>query len=75
MIIPGKRVKRTRFVQTDQFVVAVDVDALIPDEDPSEPCFEPAVVELLRQVQEHAQHGDREWLIRHGRVYERVTAA
>jgi hypothetical protein len=75
MAIPGKHVTRTRFVHTDRFVVAVDVDAVIPDEDPSEPCFEPPTVEFLRQVELHARHDDREWLMRHGRVYERVTAA
>ena len=73
--IPGKRVKRTRFVQTDRFVVAVDVEAVIPDEDPSEPCFEPETVKLLRDVESHAKRGDRKWLMDHGRVYERVTAA
>jgi hypothetical protein len=74
-VIPGKRVKRTRFIQTDRFVVAVDVEAVIPEEDPSEPCFEPDTVELLRQVEKHAKQGDRPWLMQHGRVYERVTAA
>ncbi len=75
MMIPGKRVKRTRFVQTDRFIVALDVDAVIPDEDPSEPCFEPATVELLKEVESRAKRGDRAWLMQHGRVYERVTAA
>ena len=50
-MISGKRIKRTRFIQTDRFVVAVNVEAVIPDEDPSEPCFEPDTVELLRNVE------------------------
>lgn len=72
MRVPGKRVSRTRWVRTDRFVVAVEVQAVIPDADPSEPCFEPDVVELLRQVEAHAQSGDIAWLQRHGKVYAAV---
>lgn len=75
MQIPGKRVRRTRLVRTDRFVVAVDVDAVIPDADPSEPVFESHVVELLRQVEAHAKSGDLEWLKQHGKVYAAVEAA
>jgi hypothetical protein len=73
--LPGKRVRRTRLVRTDRFVVAVDVEAVIPDVDPTEPCYEPHVVELLRQVQSHAERGDVEWLKQHGKVYAAVEAA
>ncbi len=75
MSIQGTHIKQTRFVQTDQFIVAVEVDAVIPDEDPSEPCFEPPAVALLKEVEQHAKLGDKEWLMRHGRVYQRVNAA
>ena len=75
MRIPGKRVKRTRLIRTDRFVVAVDVEAVVPDADPSEACYESETVELLKLVQQHAHAGDRGWLIQHGRVYERVEAA
>lgn len=75
MNLSGKRVRRTRLVRTDRFVVAVEVEAVIPDADPSEPCYEPQVVELLRQVQAHAERGDVEWLKRHGKVYAAVEAA
>ena len=70
MKIPGKRVRRTRLVRTHRFVVAVEVEAVIPEDDPSEPCFEAETVELLRQVEEHAQRGDVEWLRQHGTVYQ-----
>lgn len=73
--LPGKRVKRTRLVRTDRFVVAVEVEAVIPDADPSEPCYEPAVVELLRQVEAHAKSGDVEWLKQHGKLYTSFEAA
>lgn len=75
MNLPGKRVKRTRLVRTDRFVVAVEVEAVIPDADPTEPCFEPEVVELLRQVELHAERGDVDWLRQHGKVYTSDEAA
>lgn len=69
MQLSGKRIKRTRLVRTDRFIVAVEVEAVIPDADPTEPCYEPEVVELLRQIEVHAKSGDVEWLKEHGRVY------
>jgi hypothetical protein len=75
MKLPGKRVKRTRLVRTDRFVIAVEVEAVIPDADPSEACFEPETVELLRQVELHAKDGDVKWLRQHGKVYAAVEAA
>jgi hypothetical protein len=74
----GERVKQTRFVQTDRYVVAVEVELVIPDADPTEPCFEPETLRFLREVTERAvrgERGDLEWLRRHGRVYEAVDAA
>jgi hypothetical protein len=75
MRIAGKRVRRTRLVRTDRYIVAVEVDAVIPDADPSEPCFESETVELLRQVEAHAERGDVDWLKQHGKVYAAVGAA
>ena len=37
MKIQGKRVPRIRLVRTHRFVVAVEVEAVIPKDDPSEP--------------------------------------
>ena len=73
--IPDKRVRRTRWVRTDRYVVAVEVEAVIPDEDLSEPCFEPQVVELLREVQKRAERGVVEWLQQRGTVYAAIDAA
>ena len=69
MKIQGKRVPRIRLVRTYSFVVAVEVEAVIPKDDPSEPCYEAETVQLLRDVAEHAEQGDIEWLRQHGRVY------
>ena len=49
--------------------------APLPDADPSEPCFEPKVVELLRDVEKYARSGDVGWLRQHGKVYAAVEAA
>jgi hypothetical protein len=66
-------VKRTRLIQTDRYVVAVEVELVVPPDDPSEPCYEAETVHHLRQVRERAEAGDVGWLTRHGRVYELVT--
>jgi len=75
MQIPGERLKRTRLIQTDRFVVAVEVEMVIPVDDPSAPCYESETVRLLREVEEKARQGDLDWLRRHGKVYEAVDAA
>jgi hypothetical protein len=75
MRIQGKRVRRTRLVRTERYVVAVEVEAVIPDADPSEPCFESETVELLREIETHAVRGDVAWLRQHGKVYSAVDAA
>ncbi len=75
MRVEGKRVHRTRLVRTEQFVVAVDVEAVIPDADPSEACLESETVEFLREIEAHARRGDVDWLKQHGNVYAAVSAA
>ena len=69
MRIPGERIKRTRLVHTVKFVVAVEVEMVIPVDDPSEPCYESETVQLLREIKEHAEQGDVAWLTMNGRVY------
>lgn len=75
MHIPGKRIKKTRLVQTDRYVVAVEVEMVVPIDDPSEPCYESETVQLLREVKEHAELGDLAWLRERGKVYAAVDAA
>ncbi len=74
MQIPGKRVKRTRLIQSEKYVVAVEVEMVIPADDPSEPCYEPETVQLLREVKDRADKGDVDWLMQHGKVYSEVGA-
>lgn len=75
MVIPGERRKSTRLIQTPMYVVAVEVEMVLPEEDPSEPCYEPATVQLLKEVKERADADDIEWLKRHGRVYRVLEPA
>lgn len=74
MRIEGKRIKRTRLVREGRYVVAVDVELVIPYADPSEPCYEAETVDMLRQVSERAKAGDLGWLRSHGQVYELVES-
>ncbi len=67
--IPGKRVKSTRWVHTHRYIVAVEVEGVIPADDPSDLCYEPWVTKLVKQVQERAEAGDVSWLRQHGRVF------
>jgi hypothetical protein len=64
-----------RLIQTEKFVVAVEVEMVVPIDDPSEPCYEAEMVQLLREVKERAERGDLAWLKQHGKVYAAVGAA
>ncbi len=75
MRIPGQRVKRTRLIQTEKYVVAVDVEMVIPVDDPTEPCYESETIQLLREIKERAERGDVAWLTQNGKVYAAVGAA
>jgi hypothetical protein len=75
MRIAGERIKKTRLIQTDKFVVAVDVELVIPPDDPSEPCYESETVQFLREVKERAEQGDLAWLTQNGKVYAAIASA
>jgi hypothetical protein len=75
MRIPGKRFKATRWIHSDHYVVAVEVEMVVPVDDPSEPCYESETVNWLREIEERARQRDLEWLKRVGKVYEAVDAA
>ena len=75
MRLDGERIKRTRLIQTDKYVVAVEVEMVIPPDDPSEPCYEAETVKFLREVQERAEREEVVWLKQHGKVYAAVDAA
>lgn len=74
MRIPGQRVKRTRLVQTEKYIVAVEVELVVPEDDPAEPCYESETVQFLKDVEDHARRGDLPWLLQRGKVYASVAA-
>ncbi len=74
MKFEGQRVKRVRWIHAPACVVRVEVEGVIPVDDPSEPCFEPETVEFLREVRARAEAGDVDWLRGVGQVYVRVPA-
>jgi predicted N-acetyltransferase YhbS len=67
--------KLVTVLQTEKYVVAVEVEMVIPVDDPSEPCYEAETVEFLREVKERAEGDELSWLKRHGKVYGAVGAA
>ncbi len=75
MRIEGERVKRKRLIQSEHYVVAVDVEMIIPVDDPSEPCYEAETIKLLKEVQQHADAGDVAWLKEHGKVYAEMAVS
>lgn len=74
MKLAGERIKRTRLIQTEKLIVAVEVEMVIPPDDPSEPCYEAETVEFLREVKERAQREEMSWLMERGKVYAAVGA-
>lgn len=74
MRVEGKRVKRRRWIHARACVVRVEVEAVIPVDDPSEPCYEPQTVEFLREVNDKAAVGDVGWLKQVGQVYLPISA-
>jgi hypothetical protein len=74
MLIDGTKTRVTKWIHGDLCVVRVDVDAILPGFDPTEPYLEPAVVKFLDQLQEMANNGRIDELAQHGRVYIGKTA-
>ena len=75
MRVSGERIKRTRLIQTEKYVVAVEAEMVFPVDDPSEPCYEAEPVQFLREVKERAERDELNWLKQHGKVYAAVDAA
>jgi hypothetical protein len=75
MRVAGERMKRMRLIQTEKYVVALEVEMVVPIDDPTEPCYEAETIQLLREVKERAKRDDLAWLKQHGKVYAAVGAA
>ena len=74
MAIQGERVRLWQWIHGDLCAVRVEVEAVIPTGDPSEPCLEPETVRHLDHLQSLADAGDVDELEKHGTVYMRRSA-
>ena len=74
MLIDGTKTRVTKWIHGDLCVACVEVNAILPTFDPSEPYLEPAAVRFLDQLQQLANSGRVDELAKHDRVYVRRTA-
>lgn len=65
--------KIIQWVSGGDFAVAVEVDAVYPPDDPSDPCLTPQTVRWLEELAERAEAGDVEALRNAGTVYSRIS--
>ena len=68
-----RREKRKRWVQRGQYAVEVEVEVVYPEDDPSEPCLEPATLRWLEEVASKAEEGDVRYLQEAGRLFQVVA--
>jgi hypothetical protein len=69
-----QRIRISQWIHGERCVVRVEVEAVVPAEDPSEPCFEPATIRWMDQIQQLADEGKAEELAKIGDVYVRRSA-
>ena len=74
MKLEGKRITIQKWIHAESCVLQVEVEAIIPVDDPTEPCLEPSTLQWLDQLQQMADEGKVEQLQRHGTVYVRQSA-
>jgi hypothetical protein len=74
MAVKGKRTTVEQWIHAEPCVVRVEVEAIIPDADPSEPCLEPKTIKFLDELQRKADQGLITELAQVGDVYVRQSA-
>jgi hypothetical protein len=74
MALQGRHTKIERWIHAAPCVVRVEVEAIIPDADPSEPCLEPQTIRFLDDLQSKADRGLVNELAKLGDVYVRRSA-
>lgn len=70
----GRRTRIERWIHVARCVVRGEVDAIIPNSDPTEPCLEPGTIRYLDELQAKADQGLIDELARLGDVYVRRSA-
>ncbi len=68
-----RRETRKRWVQRGRYAVEVEVEVVYPEDDPSEPCLEPATLRWLDEVARKAEEGDVQYLQKVGRLFQAVA--
>ena len=71
---PTRTQRITQWVAGGSYAVAVEVEAIFPPDDPSEPCLTPQTVRFLEELAERAEAGDVDALRQAGTVYTRMSA-
>ena len=81
MRVLGERTKRTRLIQTEMLVV--EVEMVIPPDDPSEVCYQAETVWFLQEVRQRANGEDglervdwafvKAWLLREVKKGDTLT--
>ena len=74
MVLKGRKIRIERWIHSTTCAVRVEVDAVIPDADPSEPCLEPPTLRFLDDLQTKADQGQIAELEKFGDVYVRRSA-
>src|SRR5690348_15496517 len=63
----------TQWVRGGGYAVAVEVEGIVPPEDPSVRCLNPGTVRYLEKLTERAAAGDLEELRKAGTVYVKMS--
>jgi hypothetical protein len=74
MALQGTRTRIERWIHAPACAVRVEVEAIIPDADPAEPCLEPSTIQFLDDLQSKADRGLINELALVGEVYVRRSA-
>ena len=71
MKLPGERIRISKWIKGPAVVVRVEVEAVILEDDASDPSLESETVRFLDQLQQLANEGKVDELAKHGEVYVR----
>jgi hypothetical protein len=69
----ARKQRIVQWVTGGKYAVAVEVEAIYPPDDPTEPCLTPQTVRWLEELADRAEAGDVAALRRAGTVYSRVA--
>ncbi len=69
-----RKKKMKEWIVAGPYAVLVEIEAVYPEEDPSEPCFTPETVRFLERIEALAEARDLKSLEKLGKVYVRLKA-